>query len=216
MKIVVVKRTEQASLAIAQLINEHMAQNEKILWLISGGSSIPIATQAARLIQNSDNLLLTTLVDDIYGVDEVDTNWHKLRAQGSRLNAEPILQLNKSLEETGEHFSNKLGDYLKEVDFAIGQFGIGDGYHTGGIQPGSVATAPTDELAIGYRDGKTARVTVTPALISCLDVAFVNSFGRAKLELVRHFLKSNASVVDEPTQALKQAKNTYLYTDVIQ
>ena len=216
MEIMRISDAEKVSSDLAKLINEHLAKAQKVLWLISGGSSIPIAVNTARLIENSDNRLFITLVDDIYSAVETDTNWYKLQEQGFSLKSKPILWGGRmSSEKTGEDFNQRLLKYLQEVDFSIGQFGIGEGYHTGGIQPGSVAAKTTNKLAVGYLDGETARVTITPELISRLDIVFINSLGEAKKALIEHFLSSTAAIEKEPTQALKTAKEVYLYSDVM-
>lgn len=215
-----VESLDQASQALAELIQKPLLKNKKIVWLISGGSSLPVAIGVAKILAkyNLQNFY-ATLVDDHFGKDNLlKSNWQQLLDLGFLLpgaKAEGILQPGLSVEKTGERFARKLQEKLTWADFAIGQFGLGEGFHTGGILPDSPATKENNELAIGYKMADQQRVTVTPAMITKLDVAFINSLGETKRALVEHFLESKASIMREPTQALKTAKQTYLCSDVL-
>lgn len=204
---------------LAALLTEQLAQGKHVLWLVSGGSSLPVGV---AVIQQLDRSLATNLsiglVDDKYlPLNSPETNAAQFKTLGFRAGAARYQEIlhGKSLAATAATFDRFLTEELARCDFAIGQFGLGEGYHTGGILPYSVAATQTALLATGYRQAGVGHVTVTPALITRLDIAFINSMGESKRPLVSHFLKSTASIQEEPTQALKQAKRTLLISDVL-
>jgi 6-phosphogluconolactonase/glucosamine-6-phosphate isomerase/deaminase len=211
--------SHHAAASLAELIRVPLVGGQHVLWLVSGGSSLPIAVEAAQLLQACDQTnLWVTLVDDIFVPQgSPESNGQRLRDLGFSLNGgnfEEILR-NKSLTDTAREFNALLQDHVAFADVAIGQFGIGAGYHTGGIHPHSTAAREQSALAIGYQDGETGRITVTPALIAKLQTAFINSYGESKKPLVEHFLESDATIVDEPTQCLKRAAHLFVYSDTI-
>ncbi|HZM63507.1 MAG TPA: 6-phosphogluconolactonase [Candidatus Saccharimonadales bacterium] len=213
-----VKNQKEIVEALANLLIGTLKNGKRLLWFVSGGSSIPVAVEVShKLIGNNLSNLFITLVDDKFGLPAAETNFGQLQSEGfasSNATMHNILQPSSSLKQTGERFDKLLKERLAWADIAIGQFGLGEGYHTGGIMAGSPA-ARARKLAIGYEYQGQGKVTVTPVLIKRLDVAFINSMGEGKRPLVRHFLQSTASVTAEPTQSLKTTKQTFLYSDVL-
>ncbi len=208
---------DMVAAALAKNIQRHLTVGKKVLWFVSGGSSLPIAHSVINILDSSFGELFITLVDDVYGANS-NSNWSKFLKLGfdpEKISCAGILQDGLSPAETTKAFEELVEERMAWADIAFGQFGIGEGYHTGGIQPGSVASREHQRLALSYRDGEITRVTITPGLIEKLDEVYINSFGVAKKVLVEHFIDSNASIESEPTQALKHAKLTYLYTDAV-
>ena len=206
--------------ALAEMISMPLSNNKSVVWLISGGSSLPVAVEVAKLLSKTDQSKLSvTLVDEKHGPENHDqSNWRQLHEQGFALNGAQvsgILHGNDSLQRTADRFEVMLAQWLSNADFVIGQFGIGDGYHTGGIVARTIAAQTMDKLTCGYDRNSEGKITVTPGLIAKLDVAFINSMGMSKKPLVRHFCYSDESIENEPTQALKHARRTMLYSDVL-
>lgn len=220
MQIMPVTQVDEVSTALFQLIEQPLAEGKKVLWLISGGSSLPIAAVVARRLQNSDTAnLYVTLVDDKVTPEAINgSNWQRLLDLGfdvTKITAAGIVQPNMPLEAMTSAFNALLNIRLDWADVSIGQFGIGADYHTGGMLPGSPAAQENEQLAIGYEYAGEGKLTITPAVIKRLDIAFINSLGESKREVVDHFLSSVADLVVEPAQGLKLAKETYLYSDVL-
>ncbi len=217
MKVFKISNGIDSSQSLATNIQGHLSKNKKVLWFVSGGSSLPIAKQAFDLLGEGTNNLFIALVDDVYDAG-VQSNWSKFVQLGfdpDMVRCSEILRKNLSLPETAQHFKDLVNKQMDWADVSIGQFGIGEGFHTGGIQPGSVAAIERNLPVVGYKDGDILRITVTPALIADLDEVYINSFGANKRPLVQHFINSDASIDKEPTQSLKTAKTSVLYTDAI-
>lgn len=174
---------------------------------------MPVAVDVMKLLGRPANLRVALVDDYRPAVTASGKNWQQLDTANFPI--ETILQENVSLESCGKRYEDNLNSALAWADFTIGQFGLGAGFHTGGIQPNSSAAHEMQKLAVSYARDEIEHLTITPALISKLDVVFINSTGEAKRPLVEHFLSSQASIYEEPTQALKTAAKTILCSDVL-
>lgn len=204
---------EAASL-LAGYLNDALRSDQNVLWFISGGSSIPIAHETAEKIDTTDRLRMMIVDDKFTGANTDGVNKTGLLAeQWFRQHDVRYPSYTGELERDGENYAGDVAECMGWADIAIGQFGIGEGMHTGGILPDMPDVSLSHELAVGYMRGYTASITITPESIVRLDMVFINSFGVSKRELVEHFLKSEASIVQEPTQALKEARSIVVSTD---
>ncbi len=198
---------DYAGVVLATYLIQEIDRNQNVVWFISGGSSIPIAQMAIQSIvfQRLSKIKIVIVDEKFKRSNQARTNWSQLVKGNTYLQqtVKPILHAKLTIEEC-----------LEWADYAIGQFGIGEGYYTGGIQSGSVAVT-NRALAAYYQHGDFKHITVTTKLISILDLVFINSFGESKIELVVHFTNSQANVHDEPTQALKSARKSIIATDTI-
>ncbi len=204
--------------ALAKIIQKNLDQNKKVTWFISGGSSIPIAAKASTLLRDhNETNLLATLVDYKPGVPQDHANWEKLWAAGFNLRpkqCEAIIQGDSDIRVVVDRFSNYIHEGVVWADVLIGQFGLGEGFHTGGILPHSPA-AVSKELVCGYEENGTGHLTITPVLIEKINYPFINSMGEGKRQIINNFLSSRASIEQEPTQALKKSTRTLLYSDML-
>lgn len=220
MQAIPVTRIQEVSDALYQCIKQPLAEGKKVLWLISGGSSLPIAANVAQKLQDSDitNLYATLVDDKVTPAALRGTNWEELLDLGfdiTEMSAAGIIQPNMPLDALTSAFNALLKIRLDWADISIGQFGIGADYHTGGILPNSPAARENEQFAVGYEYAGEGKLTITPAVIRRLDIAFINSLGASKQEIVKHFLDSEADPIVEPAVNLKFAKETYLYSDVL-
>lgn len=220
MQIVSAKQIGEISEALFALLGASLSEGKKVFWLVSGGSSLPIAAEVSkRLQQLHSTRLFVTLVDDkLTSNMPYGSNWQQLLDLGfdnTHIPAMGIVRPGHPLEELSRSFEETLSAKLTWADVVIGQFGIGADYHTGGILPNSPAAKETEHLAIGYEHGGEGKITITPAVIRQLDVVFINSMGKSKRGIVAHFIESEEGAVTEPAQNLKHAKESYLYSDVL-
>jgi 6-phosphogluconolactonase/glucosamine-6-phosphate isomerase/deaminase len=208
--------SNQAGKLLAVVLALHLRAGEKVAWFVSGGSSIPIAHDAIRLLDNTDNLRVL-IVDDKYR-DEDGIGINQAILQNEKLPSGTELLLPSytgSLSVDTERYDTKVNECIIWADCSIGQFGIGEGYHTGGILPGARNIIESANFVAGYQVEGQVSITITPKCVRRLNVIFVNSFGESKRELVQHFLKSKETVINEPTQILKEAQRTILVSDML-
>ncbi len=213
-----VKNTREAGDAaefISSAILDKLQSGKNVLFFISGGSCIPVAVQAAKIISRQANKNLTVmLADERYGsIDHFNSNYFQLMEKGFSLpNAKlvPILT-GYDRDTTSQKFNKNLEEELKKADYKIGLFGIGADGHTAGILPDSVA-AHSQDLACSYDTPVFSRITITPKMIEKLDEAVVWAQGEDKWRALKNLL---ASPVDElrPREKDIPARNAFSIAD---
>ena len=65
---------------MANLISDHLSNGDRVLWLVSGGSAVSVAVEAAKMLtsHNLDRLTIS-LADERYGVvGHRVSNWKQL------------------------------------------------------------------------------------------------------------------------------------------
>lgn len=229
MKFVKAGSIEPAADYITKALLKRLNDNQKVLWIVTGGSNIKIATKVANNLAASGcrlKRLSITLSDERFGpINHADSNWQQLHeagfiAKGAKL--VPILS-GSDLAKTANDFSNQLADMFSSCDYSIGIFGMGPDGHVAGILPGSPAIN-TSKLAAGYKDSELPaqspegvkrgvdRITMAPAAIAKLDEAVLCALGKSKHLLIDK-LKNNLSLNQNPAQALKKAGKLIVYSD---
>lgn len=81
------------------------------------------------------------------------------------------------IDQDAKEYAKQVSESLGWAEMTIGQFGIGEGFHAGGIIPDMHDIPELGELADGYVIHDVASVTITPKCIEGIDIVFVNSFG---------------------------------------
>ena len=190
---------------LAGAITRNLLAGKKILWFLSGGSSINIAV-ATRKLLSADMLsgLTVTLGDERYGPEgHKDSNWQQLKLAGfdfRGLKLLPVLS-GTPIKATTEKFAKILNQELAANQLKIGLLGIGADGHTAGILPGSPALDSLG-LAASYQAPDFQRITITPRLIKVMDEAVVSLSGNEKRRLIDK-LGSNEPASSMPAQLLK-------------
>ena len=204
----------QVSEYLAEIIGAKLMSGEKVLWLVSGGSAIKIATKTAENLKNAplENLIVT-LIDERWGpVGHKDSNWHQLEQAGFSLPGAVLMPVlnGKNRKTTADNFAILLQSYLGEV-YSISLLGIGPDGHTSGILPGSSAVN-AEGLTHDYEGGGYQRVTTTAKALSLLDEAVVYAVGEAKKPVLQQ-LEQDVSPAEQPAQFLKRIKKVTIFND---
>ncbi len=215
MKFIKTNSPDDAACFVADLISSKISNDKKVLWLVPGGSALTVAVKASQAIHGVDSNLFITLTDERPGpVGHKDSNWQQLKEAGfNYLTREyyEVLQNQDTLQETTA-FAAWLGHFFTSVDFKIGLFGIGSDGHTAGILPGQ--TSPRGALAAYYKEENRERISVTPYLITQLDLAVVYALGLDKKPMLE--LLANNTPNDLPLSNLKAAGELIIYNDQIE
>lgn len=187
-----------------------------MLWLIPGGSNIPIAV--AIMAQLPDELtakLTIMLTDERYGpIDHPDSNAFQLRQAGfnpKHARFLPILT-GATLEDTTRAYAQAAQEHFAKNAVVIGQFGIGADGHIAGILPGSPAATEQHAWTCGYHALNFTRVTLTFPALYRVAIAYAFVYGEAKREALKQ-LDSELPLKVQPAQILKGIPKAYLYTD---
>lgn len=208
------KTPEPAAKYLASLVSSHLAKDEKVLWLLPGGSSIAVAAAAIRLIDGPTQNLTISLTDERFGPQgHKDSNWYQLEGAGFDFkNARklPVL-LGKNLQATAKNYSDLLKEAFKNADYRLGFFGAGADAHIAGIKPGSPAIS-SPGFAEGYKWDDFIRLTMTPNAIRRLDEAVVYMKGEEKWPVIDKIGSGN-DIDKEPVQILNDIAKVTIFND---
>ncbi|HVU80271.1 MAG TPA: 6-phosphogluconolactonase [Candidatus Paceibacterota bacterium] len=194
----------------------------KVLWLVCGGSNIPLSARAmdavrAQVAPEALANLTVGLTDERYGpLGHADSNWKQL--EDAHFNVEgiktiPILT-GKPLAETVAEYARHLEAALAEKPFVVAQFGIGADGHIAGTLPHTSAVASQD-LVYGYEAAPFVRITLALAHFSIINAAYAFAFGGSKKEAIFRLKNEDLRLEDLPCQILKRLPEAYFYTDQI-
>ncbi|MFA6404744.1 MAG: 6-phosphogluconolactonase, partial [Candidatus Paceibacterota bacterium] len=194
--------------------------NKKVLWLLSGGSNIPISVEIMNMIHKEVSVhniknLTVTLTDERFGdIDHADSNWKQLKDAGfdfSNINSMTVLQ-GLSFEETISDYSKNVMQAMDIADLIIAQLGIGNDGHIAGILSDSPAISTSlTEFACGYDTAFFKRITLTFNALKKCDSLYAFAFGKPKkgiIDIIR-----NNRLIKLPVLIIGEMKNFIVYTD---
>lgn len=205
----------ETSIFLADAISNQLKTGKNVLFFVTGGSAIAVASEVSKILSKSPHQNLTImLTDERYGpLGHPDSNWSQLLAKGFDLPQArliPILDGGDCISTT-QKFNEILKKEVAENSYKIGLFGIGADGHTGGILPHSDAVN-SPGLAYTYKTEKFERITVTPKTITQLDEIVVFVKGEEKWNTLKD-LEGDKEVFDQPAQILKKVKLLTVFTD---
>ena len=210
-----VSSTEPVVVHLVSVINQHLRKNEKLTWLVPGGSAINVAVEVSkRLPKNYLKNLTVTLTDERYGpVGHKDSNWPQLEMAGFKLagaSLQPVLK-GLNLSETADWYAEMIENGLKSADFSIALVGMGPDGHILGIKPGSPALK-SNKLVVGYEWDDFIRLTLTENALRRLDETVIYAVGEEKWPQFE-LLKDDISTAKQPAQILKRLKKVIIFSD---
>lgn len=213
MTFVKIKSNQEVASYIAGRLKQSLAENKKVLWLLSGGSAIEVEAIVAKSLGTCDTLV-TSLVDERYGpLGHKDSNARQLANVGinlDRLNFTPVLADN-DVESTVSKWQDKMAKELEKADYVLAIAGIGADGHTLGIKPKSPAVDSSD-LAVGYKWDDYERVTLTGRAVDQIDEIVVYAMGSEKKPQLER-LREDISPSEQPAQLLKQCAQLKIFND---
>ncbi|MFA6586085.1 MAG: 6-phosphogluconolactonase [Candidatus Paceibacterota bacterium] len=207
---------EEVANFVASSILKQLNLNKRVLFFVTGGSSIPVCVKISEVIRkNPHKNLVVTLTDERYGVvGHKDSNYFKLIKSGFSLPQArmiPVL-IGDDLDTTAQKFNFNLNEEFNSAEYKIGLFGVGADGHTAGILPDSVAINSND-LACSYVTPIFSRITMTPKAIEKLDEAVVFARGQEKWETLKKLIEEDMDIKKQPAQILKKVPLLTIFTD---
>lgn len=222
---------------IADDLYQLLSADNKVLWLVSGGSCIDVAIKVMSTLEKlslggshkSTGELHIGLIDERFGEPgHQDSNWQQLLDKGFdagsstiKITAHPVLNTvvaDTSLEATAKNYNQCLLDLIQRVDTVIGLFGMGADGHTAGLLPGNpIMQSPL--LVDHYIAADYSRITVTPKLVDKLGKARLFAIGSHKWPNLDRLLvgRDSVSLADTiPVAILYSAKDFVVYSDLRQ
>ena len=80
---------------VASSINKQLAEGKRVLWFVTGGSSIKVQSKVADKINtNLPGRLVITLTDERFGPENhPDSNWYQLKQLGFEIEKAKIIEI---------------------------------------------------------------------------------------------------------------------------
>lgn len=206
---------------LAGVINQALAEHQQVVWLLPGGSNVPISVAAMRLVdeQLSSRLVLMQTDERFVALNSPDCNWHQLLQAGlevKQAKAYPILADDATdLSQTVANYATTVQQQFEQAEAIIGQFGIGPDGHIAGILPGSPAVSDT-ALVAGYHTPQFTRVTLTPVALKRVTEALAFAFGDNKKTALQRLQDSSTPLDSLPSGILWQIPTSVVYNDQIE
>ncbi|MEO6761297.1 MAG: 6-phosphogluconolactonase [Candidatus Saccharimonadales bacterium] len=213
--------TDRATTTIAERLSILIKDNQSVIWLVCGGSNIPVEVNImAKVRSDCDNRLGNLLIlpmDERYGKPgHKDSNFAQLKAAGfDPGNAVwlDILSQDLPLTQTVSRYSDLVQKYFSGADIIIGLFGLGADGHTAGVLPKSPAVFEEAASVVGYDSPPFIRITLTPQQLIKTSTAYVLAYGESKNESL-HRLKANTDSMEIlPSKLLYDIPETFVYND---
>lgn len=203
---------------LASQLSRRLANGQKVLWLLSGGSFITIEVAVAARLRGLAELanLTISLVDERWGPPgHPDSNWRQLMDKGFELEGATLAPVlgGQGLSQTGRQFQKDLSASLQRADFKFALIGMGSDGHVLGVKPDSLAVT-SDQLVEAYSWSDYQRVTTTAELMGHLDEAVVYAVGEEKRPQLEK-LSSDLSIAEQPAQMLKLCSKVIIFNDQI-
>jgi 6-phosphogluconolactonase/glucosamine-6-phosphate isomerase/deaminase len=213
----------EAAATVAQTIAARLAKHDTVLWLVSGGSAIPVQIMSMQLLaQDVPDLLknLTILpVDERYGcAGHADSNSEQMRLAGFASGATQwfdILAHGGTPRQTLEHYKKVAEDSFAQANTAIATFGLGVDGHTAGILPDSPAANDTTSLVVNYPWTDYERMTLGLVSLRRIDIAFVLAYGETKCAALHRLQENKESLSKLPAKILYDIPDVTVYNDCI-
>jgi len=216
------KDPQEGVAALSGKISGYLNDGKKVLWLVCGGSNVPIAIEVMNAIRSSvsperiSNLTVTQTDERFGAVGHPDSNWQQMKEGGFDLDGVTTLPILTGLPlgETVTRYSDVIEKAFEENEVRIGQFGMGTDGHIAGLVPHSPALYAAGHAA-EHTDENFTRVTVTPVMFESLTAAYAFVFGASKREAVLNLKNKELSLDDQPAQLLKVVGEVWFYSDVL-
>jgi len=206
---------EEISDFVASSINRELGKGHRVLWFVTGGSSIKIESKIAEKIDKEHKgELVLTLTDERFGDENhPDSNWFQLEKSGFNISNVKIIPFitGKSFKDTTIEIREKIKEEFDKADYKIGMFGLGIDGHIAGILPRSEAIT-SDELICAYYTPQYDRITITFKIISKLDEAILCALGDVKWPMIEK-LEKDLTTEEQPAQILKSVSLLTIFSD---
>lgn len=200
---------------VSVAIKSHLSAGTPVLWLISGGSCVPVAVDVAISLagQNLQGLTVSLADERYVPVGHADSNWQQLTEAGFALPGATLLSVlgDGARHAVARAWESSLEDQLHSSRYRIGLFGMGPDGHTAGILPQSPAVS-ADGLVADYIGTDFGRITVTRDAIALLDEAVLYAVGESKKRQLE-LLTTDMLPDDQPAQYLKAVQGLTVFTD---
>jgi len=207
---------------LSSAIINHLEKNRHVVWIVSGGSNVPISVKVLNQLPEDKLTRLTVMLGDERYLEfgNPQTNQKKLedaKFDFHKVAFVPILSSgNLSVDKTAANFETAVNNIFSKAEVIIGQFGIGADGHTAGILPHSPAADVHDRLVTYYRAPDYVRITLTFEALKKINEAYIYVFGETKRQVLEQLDEKYTSLSDVPAQIYKYYINdSFIINDLV-
>lgn len=208
----------EAARYTAKRVTTLLTEGNSVLWLVSGGSNIPIQVAAMAAIPAELTKNLTILpVDERYGpYNHPASNSAQLRRAGfNPKHAEwiDILEDNPTAEQAATFLGDLIAREIAIGDYFFASLGIGADGHTAGVLPHSPALNCLDLVAL-YQGPDHLRITLSAdALAAQCHEAVLTAYGDSKAEALMALKSGNDDRENMPVNILHDITHCIIFND---
>jgi 6-phosphogluconolactonase/glucosamine-6-phosphate isomerase/deaminase len=194
-------------------------EHKKVLWIVSGGSNVPISVSVMKKL--SDQLtknLIIILADERYGPEgHPDSNFEQLIKAGFDQKQATFYKtligkqsISQTISRTGQYFKRA----VNETDVVIAQLGIGEDGHIAGIMPMSPVIGLVSDVV--YSD-TTPHKRISLSLEALLNATIVYAFcyGGNKHQALKDLKENIKDIYHMPSKILQDISSVYVYNDYL-
>lgn len=197
-------------------LKQELESGKKVLWLITGGSNIPVGVKVMERLRSHSKNLTIMLTDERYGpVGHADSNAFQLKqaglAEGDALFVQTLA--NTSFEDTIRYYDEAAAKAFAHADIVIAQIGMGADGHILGVLPHSPAAVTDKRWAIGYKGDDFTRLTLTPYATTQIDVAYLIVLSDGRKPMLEKLRDQEIDFKEQPAQLLKLVPEVHVCTN---
>ncbi len=218
--------THTHNLVIEDISNYLIKSLEKYsntLWLVSGGSNIPIEVAIMKKLPSKlTSKLIIALVDERFNkINHPDSNFKQLIQSGFNIKNATLLPIittdNEDIVSTTKNYNQTIRKLFKEKDTnIIAQLGIGEDGHIAGLLPNSKALT-SKQLVDYFNTTPFNRITLTPRALAKINQIFVIAINHKKdITIKTLFDNQNANPKIFPATILQDFPSVYVYNRLIE
>ncbi len=211
---------KQAEAAITNSLKTALKVNQRVLWIVPGGSNIPLTVHIMDNLSGEESANLAIILsDERFGpIDHHDSNLHQMYHAGfnpKKATVIPVLRPGVDLDETINLYGQAAQVAISAAAKVITFLGMGPDGHVAGILPGSPASKNPKAWVVGYETPEFIRLTLTPRALSHTSEAFVVARGDAKRQALEQLKSKSLSLTKQPAQLLKKLPQATIFNDQI-
>ena len=200
-------------------LKKQLEEGKRVLWLVSGGSNIPLTVQVMNELPAKLTSQLTIIpIDERYGpVGHKDSNVQQLYDAGFEPKQATFVAplANVSLDQTVIRYTQALENALNNTDLVVAQIGMGTDGHIAGILPNSPALK-AETLVTAYQGPDFMRLTMTLPSLRRINQAYLFAYGRPKRAALDRLCDGDYPIDDQPAQVLRDLREVYVYNDQLE
>lgn len=204
---------------ISERLLEILHRHRRVVWIITGGSSIPQLCQVmAAVPEELSGRLAILLSDERYGPPgHADSNMQQYLAAGftpKQATLVPVLRDALDMKETAAIYNQAVATALSAADYRFATLGMGPDGHVAGILPESEAVN-AGTLVTAYSAEKFERITLTFEALRQMDECMLLVFGEPKLQALKNLRDKQLPLTAQPAQIVKKISHCTVWNDQI-